>query len=76
LNPELSGDGITLDEVNLRHGCQIGAEMIEFFLSKWSAGALHDPERAYRESYADFQSGNWPILTISDQDEFSQEHGS
>jgi LGFP repeat len=75
LNPDLPGDGFTLNEVNVKHGYQIGAGMIEFFLSRWMAGALHDPERAYRESYADFQSGNWPLLTISDQDEFSQEHG-
>jgi hypothetical protein len=75
LKPELAGDGITLDEVNVKHGYQMGAGMIEFLLSKWMAGALHDPERAYRESYADFHSGNWPILTISDQDKFSQDHG-
>jgi hypothetical protein len=75
LKPELPGDETVLDEVNVKHGYQMGAGMIEFFLSKWMAGALHDPERAYRESYNDFQAGNWPILTISDKDKFSQEHG-
>ena len=75
LDPGKPGDEFTLNEVNVKHGYQIGAGMIEFFLGKWMAGALHDPERAYRESYADFQSGNWPLLTISDQDKFSQDHG-
>ena len=75
LNPNLPGDQAALDEANVKHGYQMGAGMIEFFLSRWMAGALHDPERAYRESYNDFQAGNWPILTISDEDKFSQEHG-
>ena len=75
LNPDLPGDQAALGEANVKHGYQMGAGMIEFFLSKWMAGALHDPERAYRESYNDFQAGNWPILTISDEDKFSQEHG-
>ena len=75
LDPARPGDGVTLDEVNVKHGYQIGAGMIEFFLSRWTAGALHDPERAYRESYADFQADNWPMLTVSDEDAFSQDHG-
>lgn len=75
LNADLAGDGGVLDEINVKHGYQMGAGMVEFFLSRWMAGALHDPERAYRESYADFQAGNWPLLTISDQDAFSQDHG-
>ena len=74
LNPGIAGDGFTLNEINVKHGYQVGAGMVEFFLKKWTAGALRDPERAYRESFADFQAGNWPLLTISDQDEFSQEH--
>ena len=75
LKPEFAGDGVTLDELNVKHGYQIGAGMIEWFLSRWMAGALHDPERAYRESYADFHAGNWPLLTISDKDKFSTDHG-
>jgi uncharacterized protein with LGFP repeats len=75
LDPNVPGDNFTLDEINVKHGFQIGAGMVEFFLGRWTAGALRDPERAYRESFADFQAGNWPLLTISDQDEFSQDHG-
>jgi hypothetical protein len=46
--------------------------MISWFLGKWTAGALHDPVRAFRESRAAFQRGDWPILSISDKDKFSQ----
>lgn len=72
LNPETPGDDTALEELNVKHGYQIGAGMVEFFLSRWMAGALHDPERAYRESYNDFKAGNWPLLTLSNEDAFSQ----
>jgi hypothetical protein len=72
LQPDLPGDQVALDAVNVKHGYQMGAGLIEWFLRRWTAGALHDPERAYRESYDDFQAGNWPLLTISDNDKFSQ----
>jgi len=67
------GDGVTLDEINVKHGYELGAGFVEWFLGKWTAGALHDPERAYKDSYSDFQNGNWPLLTISDKDKFSQD---
>src|SRR5262249_46541898 len=35
-------------------------------------GALHDPLRAYWDSYFGYQNRNWPLLTISDEDKFSQ----
>ena len=73
LMPATPGDGVTLDEINVKHGYELGGGFIEWFLGKWTAGALHDPERAYRDSYADYQSGNWPILTISDKDKFAQD---
>jgi hypothetical protein len=72
LQPDRPGDQAALDAVNVKHGYQIGAGFIEWFLSRWTAGALRDPERAYRESYNDFKAGNWPLLTISDKDKFSQ----
>jgi hypothetical protein len=73
LDPSTAGDGVALDEINVKHGYQLGGGFIEWFLGKWTAGALHDPERAYRDSYADYQSGNWPLLTISDKDKFAQD---
>jgi hypothetical protein len=59
--------------INVKMGYQIGSEAISWFLGKWAAGALHDPVRAFRESRAAFARGDWPLLTISDKDKFSQE---
>jgi len=75
LDPNRPGDGAALEEINVKHGYQIGAGLIEWFLGKWTAGALHDPVRAYWDSYFAYQSGNWPLLTISDEDMFSQSKG-
>jgi len=74
LQPQLAGDKMTLEEMNIKHGYQFGAGMIEWRLGRWMAGALHDPLRAYQESYLDFQAGNWPIISISDKDKFGSGH--
>ena len=61
------------DEINVKHGYQLGADFIHWFLDKWTAGALHDPVRAFRESRDAHQRGDWPIFTISNENEFSQD---
>jgi len=66
------GDHAVQEEINVKHGYQIGAGLIEWFLGKWTAGALHDPIRAYWESYFAYKNRNWPLLTISDEDQFAQ----
>jgi hypothetical protein len=63
------------DEVNVKHGYQLGAELVNWFLGKWTAGALHDPVRAFRESRDAYRRGDWPVLTVSDESAFSQDHG-
>ncbi len=74
LDPARLGDQDALNEISTKHGYQVGARFIEWFLGKWTAGALHDPLRAYWESYYAFQSGNWPILTLSNEDKFKSGH--
>jgi hypothetical protein len=38
----------------------------------WTAGALDNPVRAFRDSRDAYARGDWPILTLSDHDKFSQ----
>jgi len=71
LDPSKPNSAEVGDEVNVKHGYQLGAEMINWFLGKWTAGALHDPVRAFRESRDASLSGDWPILTVSADHEFS-----
>jgi LGFP repeat len=72
-NPADQPDNVeAANQINVKQGYQIGSDMIGWFLGKWTAGALHDPVRAFRESRAAFQRGDWPILSISDKDKLSQ----
>jgi hypothetical protein len=60
------------NEINIKHGYQLGADFILWFLGKAVAGALHDPVRAFRESRDAFNRGDWPMLTISDKDKLAR----
>ncbi len=73
LNPSLPNSAEVADEINVKHGYQVGAEMVNWFLGKWTAGALHDPVRAFRESRDAHQRGDFPMFTVSKDSEFSQE---
>ncbi len=42
-DPSRPGDVPVVEQVNIKMGYQLGAGMIEWFLGKWTAGALHDP---------------------------------
>jgi LGFP repeat len=67
------GDAEAVNQINVKMGYQIGSEQIGWFLGKWTVGALHDPVRAFRESRDAYARGDWPMLTMSDKDKFSQE---
>ena len=73
LYPSLPNSAEVADEVNVKHGYQVGAEMVNWFLGKWTAGALHDPVRAFRESRDAHERGDFPMFTVSKDSEFSQE---
>jgi hypothetical protein len=72
-DPSSPGDAAVIAQVNIKHGYQLGAGMIEWFLGKWTAGALHDPVRAFRESRDAFGRGDWPILSLSSDNELSMD---
>lgn len=61
------------DEINVKHGYQIGGEFVWWFLGKWTAGALHDPVRAFRDSRDSDRCGDWPLLTVSTRSALSQD---
>ena len=64
-------DAEAIREINVKHGYQVGSDTVTWFLGKWTAGRVHDPVRAFRESRDAFMRGDWPILSISDEGKFS-----
>src|SRR5262249_20638046 len=73
LDPSKPNSAEVGDEINVKHGYQLGADLINWFLGKWTAGALHDPVRAFDESKAAYERGDWPIFTISNENELGQD---
>ena len=63
-----------INEVNVKHGYQIGAECIDWFVGKFISGETHDPVRAFNESRDQFAAGNYPILSLSNDAVFSEAH--
>ena len=59
------GDGTLTNDINIKHGYQIGAECINYFLGKFVSGETHDPVKTFQESLASFQAGDTPLISIS-----------
>ncbi|HET9015574.1 MAG TPA: hypothetical protein VFN57_08255 [Thermomicrobiaceae bacterium] len=54
----------TINTINVRHGYQIGALSIDWFLANLVIGATHDPKGAFQASRDAFNRGDWPILSL------------
>ncbi len=65
------GDSMAVDQINIKHGYQVGASFLIWALNMWEAGAFHDPVRAFRESRDAFARGERPMLTLSKDSELS-----
>ena len=59
-------DDVRKGQIAVKHGYQLGADQIGYFLDNFWNGHIHDPVRAYNESNDDFKSGNFSILSLSD----------
>ncbi|GAA5501779.1 hypothetical protein Dxin01_01518 [Deinococcus xinjiangensis] len=58
-------DDAMKNEVNLKHGVQLGAPFIDFYAGKFLLGQTRDPVRAFRESRDQFMRGDYPLLCIT-----------
>src|SRR5205823_477209 len=58
-------NAVSENQINIKHGYQAGAPMIDYFIGKFLAGQTHDPVRAFQESRDCFLRGDYPILTVT-----------
>ena len=54
-----------INEINIKHGYQVGASFIDWFLGHFISGGTHDPVRCFRESRDQFARGNYPIISLT-----------
>jgi len=69
-----AGDGTLTNDINIKHGYQIGADVINYFLGKFVSGGTHDPVRCFKESLASFQGGDMPLISVSQDSSFGGGH--
>jgi len=62
------------NQIDIKHGYQAGAAMIDYFIGKFLAGQTHDPMHAFRESRDCFMQGDYPILTVTNDSFGSKAH--
>jgi hypothetical protein len=60
--------------INLRHGYQVGSDMINYFLDMFLTGRTHDPIKAFLESKASFDAGDLPVMSMSEDYFFGGGH--
>ncbi len=60
-----AGDATVTNDINIKHGYQIGAEGINYFLGKFLSGKTHDPVKCFQESLASWQAGDPPLISMS-----------
>lgn len=65
-------NAVSENQINIKHGYQAGAAMIDYFIGKFLAGQTHDPVRAFQESRESAARGDYPILTVT-KDYFGSE---
>ena len=55
----------SMNEVNIKQGYQLGESVINYVVGKFLTGGTHDPVRAFNESRAMYDSGDYPILSLT-----------
>jgi hypothetical protein len=53
------------EEVNIKHGYQVGAEFIDWFLGQFIAGNTHNPKNVFYASRDSWARGDYPIISLT-----------
>jgi hypothetical protein len=54
-----------INEINIKHGYQLGDAAVLHFIEKFFTGNTHDPNDVFDESQADFSAGNYPVIVLT-----------
>ena len=61
------GNAAAWNEIDIKHGYQIGVNVINYVVGLFLAGQTHDPVRAFNDSQAMAAARNYPILSITQE---------
>lgn len=63
--PAMPGDKALIEEINLKHAYQTGAECIDYFLGQFALGRTHNPKDAFTRSRDMFLRGDYPVMVVT-----------
>jgi LGFP repeat len=66
--------GPETQEVNIKMGYQLGGDFIDWFLGQFVAGNTHNPVNAFNTSLEQFNSGNYPVISLTTNSLFADGH--
>ena len=64
-DPRPDQDRSIINEINIKHGYQIGASCIEWAAGQFFSGSTHNPEDVFKDTRRDYNSGNYPVLVVT-----------
>jgi hypothetical protein len=60
-----------VNEFNIKHCYQVGADPIWWFVGEFLSGKTHDPKAVFERTRAEFSVGNNPVICIAQNYDFS-----
>lgn len=54
-----------INEINIKHAYQCGAQYIDWFVLHFLSGATHNPVQCFEESREQFARGDYPVVSIT-----------
>ncbi len=54
-----------INEINIKHGYQCGAQYIDWFVLHFLSGATHNPVQCFEESRQQFARGDYPVVSLT-----------
>jgi hypothetical protein len=63
--PSMPADEALIEEINLKHAYQTGAECIDYFLTQFALGRTHNPKDAFTRSRDMFLRGDYPVMIVT-----------
>ena len=63
----VNGDAAAWNEIDVKHGYQVGVNVINYVAGLFLAGQTHDPVRAFNDSSAMSVARNYPIISVTQE---------
>ncbi|MFH1691980.1 MAG: hypothetical protein ABIC68_05385 [Candidatus Omnitrophota bacterium] len=58
-------DSAIINEINIKHGYQLGASCIDWAIGQFISGHTHDPKHVFYKAREEYNRGNYPFLVVT-----------